>query len=239
MISTWHDRKIPAGSEIDSAIDEHLRTADVILLLISSAFIASDYCWSKELKMAIERHKAGEATVIPIILRDCDWKQAPFASLRALPTDGRPVVSRFWKNADEAFADVSKGLRDTLDGIDGRRSSVTAPRVAIVSPIDDSYVPLRPLVAGSVTDPSAHVWVIVHPESNDGYWVQPPVTVEENGSWSTRVYIGREGGLDVGAVFEIRAVAGSDLDFQEGQILSGWPQLKMASRIVRVHRARG
>lgn len=47
-----------------------------------------------EVKKAIERHHAGEACVIPVILRSVDWSGAPFAKLQALPKNAEPVVSR-------------------------------------------------------------------------------------------------------------------------------------------------
>jgi hypothetical protein len=64
LIENWHDRRIGAGSEWKDAIDEHLATADIILLLISSSFINSDYCWDKEMTKALARHDKGEARVI-------------------------------------------------------------------------------------------------------------------------------------------------------------------------------
>ena len=67
--------------------------AQIILLLISSDFIASDYCYSIEMQRALERHEKGEARVIPIILRSIDWKNSPFGKLQALPKDGTAVKS--------------------------------------------------------------------------------------------------------------------------------------------------
>src|SRR5690349_5863095 len=73
LISEWYDRKILPGAEWVGEIDEHLERASIILLLISADFLASDYCYDKEMTRALERHKQGEARVIPIILRPCDW----------------------------------------------------------------------------------------------------------------------------------------------------------------------
>lgn len=109
VITSWHDRKIGAGKEWEGEIDTHLNTARVILLLISSDFIDSDYCWDVEVQRAMERHEAGEARVIPVILRPVDWMSAPFGKLQALPTDAKPVTS--WANQDEAFLDVARGIR--------------------------------------------------------------------------------------------------------------------------------
>ncbi len=115
VITAWHDRQITAGSEWAGAIDDHLNSARVILLLISADFLASDYCWDVELKRAIERHEAGDACVIPIILKPVDWSGAPFSKLQALPKNAQPVTS--WANPDEAFLDVAKGIRRAVEAI--------------------------------------------------------------------------------------------------------------------------
>lgn len=109
IIDVWHDRKIGAGTEWKNQIDENLEKADVVLLLISSDFLASDYCYDKEMKRAMERHDAGEAIVIPVILRDCDWHDADFGKLQGLPKDGKAVT--LWPNKDTAWRDVSEGIK--------------------------------------------------------------------------------------------------------------------------------
>jgi tetratricopeptide (TPR) repeat protein len=112
LISGWHDRKIGAGTEWKDAIDDNLKAASIVLLLVSADFLASDYCYDVELKYAMERHQKGQARVIPVILRPCDWKTMSFAKLQALPTDGRPVTD--WKTRDDAFLNVVEGIRKAL-----------------------------------------------------------------------------------------------------------------------------
>src|ERR1035437_2373407 len=104
IIETWHDRRITAGDEFAGVIDARLESADLILLLVSADFLNSNYCFDVEMKRALERHAAGEARVIPIILRPCDWHSAPFGRLLAAPKDGKPIAS--WPDLDEAFVDV-------------------------------------------------------------------------------------------------------------------------------------
>jgi hypothetical protein len=113
FIQEWHDRKISAGREWENAIDTNLETANIILLLISSDFLDSDYCYDKEMKRALEKHEAGEARVIPVIIRDVDWHDAPFGKLQALPKDAKPVTS--WSNQDEAWSDVARGIRKVVE----------------------------------------------------------------------------------------------------------------------------
>jgi DNA replication protein DnaC len=113
LVSTWHDREIFAGEEFDKEISEHLEEADLILLLVSPPFIASKYCYEKEMGRALEKHEAKEAHVIPVILRPCDWQTAPFGNLKALPEDGKPVTT--WQNRDRGFLNVARGIRKYIE----------------------------------------------------------------------------------------------------------------------------
>ena len=91
VIETWHDRRIGAGKDLDVEIDAKSEVAQIILLLVSPYFIASDYCYDVEMERAMERHRSGEARVIPVILHPCDWLHTPFGKLRATPPDGKPI----------------------------------------------------------------------------------------------------------------------------------------------------
>ena len=113
LITAWYDRRIGAGQEWESEIDRRLDSAQIILLLISPDFMASNYCYGVEVKRAMERHEAGQALVIPIILRPADWQSAPFGKLQALPKDGQPVTS--WSNRDKAFLDITRGIRKAIE----------------------------------------------------------------------------------------------------------------------------
>lgn len=114
VIKPWHDREIFPGQEWHGQISSHLNSANIILLLVSSAFLNSTYCNETEVKRSMERHEAGEARVIPVILRPCDWPSA-WTRLQALPTDARPVTS--WEDQDEAFVDIVKGIRRVAEDV--------------------------------------------------------------------------------------------------------------------------
>ena len=109
LIDVWHDRRIDAGDDWAQAIDANLASADVILLLVSSDFIASRYCFELEAKEAMRRHTAGEAVVIPVILRPCDWHSLPFGKLQAATTDGRAVVK--FQTLDDGFLEVVQAIK--------------------------------------------------------------------------------------------------------------------------------
>src|SRR5260370_4426379 len=125
-ITSWYDRNISAGEEWEREIDDHLNKAHIILLLISPYFMHSDYSYGKEMKRAMERHAAQNARVIPIILRPVDWEDTPFSQLQVLPTNGRAVTS--WRNQDEAFLDIVKGIRKAIKELPATLSSNTPQR---------------------------------------------------------------------------------------------------------------
>lgn len=131
VIETWHDRRIGPGEEIHGAIDARINTDEVILLLVSSDFLASDYCYDIEMKRAMERHEAGDAIVIPVILRACDWHPAPFGKLKAVPLDGKPITQ--WADLDDAFLQVAKAVREAAGRLGGKPSHQTTPVASVAS----------------------------------------------------------------------------------------------------------
>lgn len=116
VISSWYDGCIVPGQDWETQILEHVKSARVILLLVSADFLASDYCYREEMSVALARHQAGRTRVIPVILRACDWSAAPFGQIQSLPTNAEPVTS--WKNPDEAFADIARGIRTAIDQLE-------------------------------------------------------------------------------------------------------------------------
>ncbi|MCB0167062.1 MAG: SUMF1/EgtB/PvdO family nonheme iron enzyme [Anaerolineae bacterium] len=120
LIKGWYDGDISAGEDYQQAIHQNLHTADIILLLISPDFIASDYCYDVEMKKAMARHEAGEAVVIPVILRPCLWEDTPFGLLQALPKDARPII--FWPHRDQGFHDAAMSIREKVTKLYAQRN---------------------------------------------------------------------------------------------------------------------
>lgn len=104
----WYDREIQAGIEWEREIEAHLSTASIILLLVSSDFLKSDYCYGVEMQKALEMHEKGKARVLPILLRPVYWQGAPFAKLQILPTGAKPITE--WQNQDKALTDVAEQI---------------------------------------------------------------------------------------------------------------------------------
>jgi len=172
LVNTWCDRNISAGTEWQKMIDTRLENADMILLLISPDFMHSDYCYSTEMKKALERHDTNKARVIPVLLRPVDWEIAPFSTLQILPTNAKAVTA--WPNLDSAFEDVTREIRkiveakgtssngvsrndecllqylrfiiETNQGLNPRGfSQQSQPLISVNVPLDDIFIHLRAL----------------------------------------------------------------------------------------------
>lgn len=112
-IELWSDAEIVPGQAWFPEISGALEQADLVILLVSPDFMASDFCWGVELERALERHAAGSAAVLPIHVRRADVTNAPFDALQSLPSARRPVSA--WGDADEAWYDVAGGIRRLIE----------------------------------------------------------------------------------------------------------------------------
>jgi len=122
VIQEWHDRKILPGQSWADEIDGNLESADLVLLLISPDFIASDYCHDIEMKRALQRQADGSADVVALIIKPTDWQRSAFAKLQVLPKNGKPVQK--WKPQGDAFLDIAQGIRRLVES---RRSADVLP----------------------------------------------------------------------------------------------------------------
>ena len=120
-ISCWHDGELVAGDQWDDKIKEHLSSSNLILLLVSPDFTFSSYIREVEVQKAIERYKAGEALVIPVLVRNIHgWKELPFGELKlgglqAVPTHDEYTFIKEWPNPDAAFENVAAGIEEAVD----------------------------------------------------------------------------------------------------------------------------
>lgn len=151
LIESWHDRRITAGSDVDESILQNLEEADVILLLVGADFIASEYCYSREMGRALQRHDEKLARVIPVILKPCDWHPAPFGKLLAAPRDGKPIV--LWPNIDEAFTDVAKQIRSAVESLHSQKT-VALPLQTSSGNGSFFQSPAAPVFAASQSQPA-------------------------------------------------------------------------------------
>ncbi|WP_448639711.1 M4 family metallopeptidase [Geodermatophilus sp. URMC 63] len=131
LIREWHDRQLEAGQRWREEILAELTAADIILLLVSPDFIASDFAWGEEVSHTMSREAEGTARVIPIIVRPVDWQSAPFGRLQALPRDAKPVT--LWRNRDAAWLAVAEGIKTTAEELVEGSAPEPRPRTKVSS----------------------------------------------------------------------------------------------------------
>jgi len=110
LLDDWHFRMIKPGEKWEDKTLGTLQSSDIILLLISSSFINSAYCYSKEMRIALNMHQEGKCQVIPIYIRPCNIKNAPFLYLQGLPKNLTPVSE--WRNRDKAWTEISTRIEN-------------------------------------------------------------------------------------------------------------------------------
>ena len=124
VLSGWHSRVVGAGADGRDGVSAHASQADIFLLLVSSDLLTDSYFHGPEVRLALERHRRGEAKVIPVIVRPCSWNHTTIGSLSPLPTNGKPVTR--WSNADEAFRAIAAGIA----------AAATPPAAAVSAPVE-------------------------------------------------------------------------------------------------------
>lgn len=189
-VELWHDGELRAGEDWDRRTKAALDAAEIVLLLVSADFLASDYCFGVEMRRAIERHQRDEATVIPVILRPCEWKRAPFAQLLALPEDGKPITK--WPDRDEAYLSVAVGLRQVL--VTHRKRS--APRDVPALAADDLGVSGR-VTNAATKEPVEGVCITIGPP------IRCAVTTDKDGRFAVSLR-----GAPLGLQWDIRFLLG-------------------------------
>lgn len=123
-LQLWDDRDIDAGDEWEKVIFQQLEEADIVLCLVSADFVASDFCYKKEFGAALEAHRKGEKTIVPVMLRKTDWQDLPLAEIQGTP--GEWITSA--KNKDEAWTKVCESLRPALNKAKQRKKSLLEKR---------------------------------------------------------------------------------------------------------------
>ncbi len=117
ILDVWTDRDLIAGKDVDKEILlNHLETADIVCLMVSKAFLKSDYCYAKEMTRAVEKHQENLARVIPIIIEKVpNFNYLPFSKIAALPQDGydKPLIS--WDDQDAAWEHINDGITKSIE----------------------------------------------------------------------------------------------------------------------------
>jgi hypothetical protein len=122
IVQLWHDGRNLPGADWDRNIDEHLDSADIVVLLVTPDFLDSDFCCEKEMRRALERMEQKKAQVVPVIVRPCSWKETPLAAIEVIPDKALPVT--LWQDRDLAWKNVAESLAGTAREVYRRKLQI-------------------------------------------------------------------------------------------------------------------
>ena len=125
LIDMWYDSSIAAGSNARDIIQAYIRTADIIVLLISADFFDSEQCFEVEMQYALEQHAVRAAHVIPVLLRPTEWSGFSLEQYTPLPPNGKAVS--IWDNLDSALTEVAKGIHRVVEDLTSRLTGPHRP----------------------------------------------------------------------------------------------------------------
>ena len=112
-IRVWYDRNLRPGTAWEPELFERFNAAQIVLFLISSDFLDSDYIFQRELPRALDRYKSEAIKLVPVLIRPVDWMHLPLSHFQALPRGAVPVQS--WANPDEAYAQIAREIQNLLE----------------------------------------------------------------------------------------------------------------------------
>ena len=131
ILETWHDGMVLPGERWHPKILSALADADLVMILLSRAFLDSEYVRETELPLAVERAELGKCRLGPVILESCDWTKQPFAKFQALPNDRAPIAER--SDVEHALNECLERLRWILNPPQSSHTA-NAPGTAVRAP---------------------------------------------------------------------------------------------------------
>lgn len=106
------DTQLIVGDRWKIKIEEAIGRTAVAVLLVSSAFLKSDFIRNVELPRFLIRHAQDKMPIVPIILEDCAWKETPIADLLVRPLDGQPLSNLSVRDQQKALVSVAREINE-------------------------------------------------------------------------------------------------------------------------------
>ncbi|HWP56247.1 MAG TPA: toll/interleukin-1 receptor domain-containing protein, partial [Pyrinomonadaceae bacterium] len=115
-ITVWDDRKIDGGDRWYPEIKAAMEQAVIAVCLISSDFLASDFCVKEEVPFLLQRRERDGMIFIPMLLRPCPWNAFEWLKpIQMLPRDGKSVLVDYSGIEDAVFAEVADLVLKVVD----------------------------------------------------------------------------------------------------------------------------
>jgi hypothetical protein len=126
VVRIWHDKLINTGGRFEEQIFRELEASHLAILLVSPAFLASDFISTKELPKILERWQRGELLIAPILLSDCLWRYTDLANVQFAHDVSIPLLYLTEKDLNHELAKIVGGIINLL-GVSRPKFQVSPP----------------------------------------------------------------------------------------------------------------
>lgn len=224
--------RLPAGVSIDEQLRQEIFESVAFIALISESSLQSTYVlFELGARWGARKH------ILPLLLSNVNIHELapPLSGLSMLRCDNRAQLHQLIYDLSRHL-NMPVGNPAVYDKYMQKIIDSAADLLTILHPRNGDIVPHRPFIEGTVKDLHAEVWLIVHPLGSSNYWIQPKAKISRDGTWRAQIYIGRSGSEDVGAYYEVCAVANPRNNLNEGDVLHTWPPAEHRSGILELLR---
>lgn len=151
VVESWNSRKVSAGEVWLDQIRAQLEEADLVVLLVSAAFLASEQNYTVEMAYALDQHRGRRVQLLPVLVRACDYMSAPFSRFKMLPADGVPIAAA--QNRDVAWAEVVGEIRRAASPANQTSEVLLPPRPSCEDALQLIRTLLPRLLAATAANP--------------------------------------------------------------------------------------
>ncbi|MEZ5387727.1 MAG: toll/interleukin-1 receptor domain-containing protein [Prosthecobacter sp.] len=144
LVTTWTDTNLRGGDVWNDVIETELRSADLILFMVTNAFLASDFIRDNEVRISMELATAERAIIVPVILKPCGWREEKWAGRQPLPSLVKAVTD--WEETEKGFDAVEKGLRDLIKWVQRKKGPCIGTDGPIVPPLHRKWWQTRAML---------------------------------------------------------------------------------------------
>ncbi len=136
-------KDVISGATTDNEISRFIQEASIILILMSTNYLASTSYEQEEVQESLKR--PNDVRIIPIIVAPCFWKESPFHHLTPLPERGEPISQ--YRDRETAWLEVEEGIRQVIDDMSGNSTRRTENSDNNSFPVDPSQQTYRKVFA--------------------------------------------------------------------------------------------
>lgn len=111
-LEVLYESEIKAGDDWRKEIKECFSQSEIVLLLISPDYVASEFHYTEILEKTIQKVKSGGSRVVPVHVRSVSWNELPIEELLPVPKEKNLSA---WEDRDAAFLHVKEEIKNVIE----------------------------------------------------------------------------------------------------------------------------